>query len=192
MFKKRIASGIIFLTVFSTGGYYLYQKYNPFTYYEDEVHVHADFLIYINDQQIDLTDAKYQSSTSQILHKNVHLHDGEDNVVHRHAEGITFTEFLGSLGFTFTNECLIDPTGMSFCSDTNNVLTLYVNKIPKTILTEYIPQEEDRILLYYGTRDNQKLSEYQNSITNESCIFSGTCPERGIAPAESCGLTCEI
>ncbi len=192
MEKKHLLLACTTVLLFIAASYYLYQKYNPFTYYEDKVHVHSDFMIYINDQQIDLTDEKYQSSTNQILHKNVHLHDGEDNVVHRHAEGVTFSEFLGSLGFTLTNECLTDPTGMSFCSDANNVLTLYVNKIPKTILTEYIPEEEDQILLYFGTRDNPKLSEYQSSITDESCIFSGTCPERGIAPAESCGLTCEI
>jgi hypothetical protein len=127
-----------------------------------------------------------------VLHKNVHLHDGDDHVVHRHAEGITFAEFLTSLGFTLSNECLTDDNGAKYCTDVENVLTLYVNKTPATIATEYIPQEEDQILLYYGQRDNEKLGEYLNSITDESCIFSGTCPERGIAPAESCGLTCEI
>ncbi len=189
---KNIVIVSICILVFAAASYYLYQKYNPFTYYDDEVHVHADFIIYVNDQKIDLASEKYQSSTKQILHKNVHLHDGDDNVVHRHAEGITFAEFLSSVGFNLTNECLTDDAGTTFCSDIDKVLTLYVNKVPKTIITEYIPQEEDQVLLYYGTRDNPKLSEYLGSITDESCIFSGTCPERGIAPAESCGLTCEI
>lgn len=180
------------LLVFVVASYYLYQKYNPFTYYDDEVHVHADFLIYVNDQKVELTSEKYQSSTKQILHKNVHLHDGDDSVVHRHAEGITFAEFLSSVGFTLTNECLTKDTGEIFCADTEKVLALYVNKEPVSDIASYIPQEEDQVLLYYGTKDNQKLSEYLGAITDESCIFSGTCPERGIAPAESCGLTCEI
>jgi hypothetical protein len=192
MEKKHLILASATVILFIAASYYLYQKYNPFTYYDDEVHVHADFLIYIDDQKMDLTSEKYQSSTKQILHKNVHLHDGDDNVVHRHAEGITFAEFLASVGFTLTNECLTNDEGTSYCSNNDKVLSLFVNKVPKTIITEYIPQEEDQVLLYFGTRDNQKLSEYQNSITDESCIFSGTCPERGIAPAESCGLTCEI
>lgn len=189
--KKYLLPGVVLLLV-AGASYYLYQKHNPFTYYEDEVHVHADFLIYINDKKIDLTDVKYQSSAEQILHKNVHLHDGEDNVIHRHAEGITFAEFLGSVGFTLTNDCLTADTNETLCDSEGSVLTLYVNKEPYSDIVSYIPQEEDQILLYYGTTDNPKLNDYLNAITDESCIFSGTCPERGIAPAESCGLTCEI
>lgn len=178
--------------VVAAASYYLYQKYNPFTYYDDEVHVHADFLIYINDQKIDLTDPKYQSSAEQILHKNVHLHDDEDNVVHRHAEGITFAEFLNSVGFTLTNDCLTLDTAEAFCNNETQVLMLYVNKEPYVDISSYIPQEEDQVLLYYGTKGNPNLNQYLDSITNDSCIYSGTCPERGVAPAESCGLTCEI
>jgi hypothetical protein len=189
--KKYLIPGVILVAI-AGASYYLYQKHNPFTYYEDEVHVHADFLIYINDKKIDLTDVKYQSSTEQILHKNVHLHDGEDNVVHRHAEGITFAEFLGSIGFTLTNDCLTTDDGERFCDSEETVLTLYVNKEPYSNITSYIPQEEDQVLLYYGTKNNPNLNQYLDSITDESCIYSGTCPERGIAPAESCGLTCEI
>jgi hypothetical protein len=190
--KERIFVGIILTTLIAGGGYYLYQKYNPFTYYDDEVHVHADFMVIVNDEWIRLTDEKYQSSVKQVLHKNVHLHDGKDDVVHRHADGITFANFLSSIGFTLTNECLTNDQGTSYCADDNNVLTLYVNGVPKTILTEYIPEEEDKVLLYYGSPANPKISEYQSAITNNSCFYSGTCPERGIAPPESCGLTCEI
>lgn len=189
---QRIILGFILFGVLGGGSYYLYQKYNPFTYYDDVVHVHADFLIMIDDQRIDLTDKKYQSSAEAILHKNVHLHDGEDNVVHRHAEDITFVEFLDSLGFTLTNECLSNDIGESFCTNNEKNVALYVNGDIVENVANYIPQEEDQILLYYGIKGSQKVFEYQTAITDESCIYSGTCPERGVAPAESCGLTCEI
>ncbi len=191
MLNKKVLLGLTAIVI-AISGYYLYQKYDPFTYYEDKVHVHADFVVVINDQRINLSEEKYQSSVRQVLHKNVHLHDGDDHVVHRHAEGITYGEFLQSLGFTLTNECLTNDAGEKFCTDENNVLALYVNEVPQTVLTEYIPQEENKVLLYYGTRNNPKLREYLNTVTDESCIYSGTCPERGTAPAESCGLTCEI
>jgi hypothetical protein len=192
--KKRQLIALVLIAIFATAGalYYAYLYHNPFTYYDDEVHVHADFIIVVNDEKLNLTADEYQSSIKQVLHKNVHLHDGDDHVVHRHADGITFAEFLSSLGFTLNNECLTDDNDVKYCTDTENVLTLYVNKTPITLATEYIPQEEDQILLYYGRRDNDKLGEYLDSITDESCIYSGTCRERGTAPAESCGLTCEI
>jgi hypothetical protein len=189
--KRTITILLVFIIALALSSYYLYQTLHQHTH-DSEVHVHSDFLIIINDTPISLTDEKYQSSTSQVLHDHIHLHDNEDNVVHRHAEGITFVDFLQSIGYTLTNECLTDDTATSYCVDPNNVLTLYVNEVPKTILTDYIPQEEDRILLYYGSPNNPKLRDYFDSITNESCIYSGTCPERGVAPAESCGLTCEL
>jgi hypothetical protein len=190
--KKYLATLILSALFVAASGYYLYQKYHPFTSDSSEVHVHSDFAIILNDKKISLTDKKYQSSTEQLLHKHVHLHDGDDKVVHRHAEGITFKEFLQSLGYTLTNECLTDNVGKKFCTDQQNVLTLYVNKHPKTVLTEYIPQEGDQILLYFGAPENPYISSYLDSISSESCIYSGTCPERGTAPAESCGLTCEL
>jgi hypothetical protein len=189
---KRIAIATIFVVLIVGASYYLYQRYNPTTYYDDEVHVHADFLIYINDQEIDLTDTKYQSSAESIKNKNVHLHDGDDNVVHRHADGITFVEFLSSIGFTLTDTCLTTSEQMTLCGDDTNMLALYVNKELRPDITSYIPQEEDQILLYYGSKENQNLTSYLDSITDESCIYSGTCPERGVAPPESCGLTCEL
>lgn len=189
---KRIIIASIVVATLTTAGYLAYQKYNPFTYYEDEVHVHADFVISINDQKLDLKDVKYQSSAESIKHKNVHLHDGDDHVVHRHAEGITFAEFLSSIGFTLTETCLTVEGGDAFCSDDANILTLYVNKQPISKATSYIPQEEDQILLYFGAKENPNLTSYLESVTDESCIYSGTCPERGVAPPESCGLTCEL
>ena len=189
---KRITIATTILIILVAAGVYAYEHYNPFTYYDDSVHVHADFIIYINDQKLNLTDAKYQSSAESIKHKNVHLHDGEDNVVHRHAEGITFAEFLSSVQFTLSDNCLSIDSGEQYCSDTVNALTLYVNKEVNPDIASYIPQEEDQILLYYGARNNLNLERYLEEVTDESCIFSGTCPERGTAPPESCGLTCEL
>jgi hypothetical protein len=189
---QRIIFGILFVGFVTGGSYYLYSKHDPFAYRTDTVHVHADFLIIIDNQKIDLTDSKYQSSAEAVRHKNVHLHDGEDAVVHRHAEGITFAEFLGSLGFTLTDDCLTNDAKGAFCTNAEKQLSLYVNTTPITNITSYIPQEEDQILLYYGVRDDTVITKHLNSITDESCIYSGTCPERGVAPAESCGLTCEL
>ncbi len=189
--KNQIVFGVLFLIILAGGGYYLYSKYLPFNTYEPEVHVHSDFKIIINDEWIRLTDKRYQSSTEQTLHDDIHLHDDKDDVVHRHAEGITFVEFLSSIGFALTEDCLTDDEGEIFCTDEANELVLYVNGEP-TDSTGYINTEEDSILLYYGMRNNPKLTEYFSAITDNSCYYSGTCPERGIAPPESCGLTCDI
>lgn len=158
----------------------------------DVVHVHSDFAFYVLGNKIDLTSEKYQSSSENTKHKTIHFHDGFDNVIHRHAKEVTFTDFLSSIGFTLTNTCLTMDTGTELCTDATNTLKLYVNGRPKTDVATYIIKEEDQILLYYGDPKSPDIIKYQEQITEDSCLYSGNCPERGDPPAESCGLTCEI
>ena len=174
--------------------------YNPFAtenqwYHvseKDEVHVHADFLMYILDERIDLTADKYQSSIDNILLEDFHLHDNNDEVLHRHAEGLTLVAFLQSVGFTLTNDCVTNDLGEQYCTDETNTLTLFINGQAYADVNAYIPQEEDQILVYYGDVESPALQQYLKEISTDSCIYSGTCPEKGTPPPESCGLTCEI
>jgi hypothetical protein len=157
-----------------------------------EYHVHADFHIVIKDALVDLSTDNYMTTAGQELHPDAHLHDGEGDVKHIHAEGITFSEFLQSLGITVTNEC-ITYDSETFCTDDTYILSLYVeNELYAGEIKDYIPVDDERILLYYGTRDNQNLPAYLEAVPDDSCFYSGTCPERGVAPPESCGLTCEL
>ena len=159
----------------------------------EEVHVHSDFLVYLNGTEYDLTDDKYQSEGTQVLHAHIHLHDNNDEVIHRHEQGVTLADFFNSLGFVFTNDCIKDNTGKEFCSDQENELLVFVNDKRLVKPASYVNQEEDQILIYYGSpADDEIIRKLLLRITDEACIYSGTCPERGIAPAESCGLTCEL
>lgn len=158
--------------------------------YNTEVHVHADFAVYMNGNKLDFSQTEYQSSVGQEKDEDVHLHDGDGKVVHRHAEGVTFAQFLKSIGYELTSDCFTTDTNEQYCTNASSTLAFYVNGNPadKTI---YIPKEEDRILLTYGSADSDIKSQLA-SITDESCIHTGSCPERGVATAESCGLTCDV
>jgi hypothetical protein len=158
----------------------------------EKVHVHADFRMYIDDERIRFTDEKYQSSTAHTHHVSLHFHDGNDEVIHRHAEGGTLTEFFESIDIILTNSCLTMDTGPEYCTNDTADLILLVNGKRIDDIDNYIFAEEDRILLYYGNPSNPKLNDYIANITDLSCIYSGTCPERGAPPTESCGLTCEV
>ncbi|MEZ4200423.1 MAG: hypothetical protein R3B69_02410 [Candidatus Paceibacterota bacterium] len=96
------------------------------------------------------------------------------------------------MGFGLADDCIQLDTGEVLCSDEQKLLVVYVNGTPIEHPSSYVNQEEDQILVYYGALDNPKLPDYLAMVTDESCIYSGTCPERGIAPPESCGLTCEL
>ena len=155
-------------------------------------HVHADFLIIANEEKIDLTDDKYMSVADRILHPGVHLHDNNDNVIHFHAPNISLVDFLDSLSLTLTPECFtLDET--AYCTNDTKALRLYVNEVDKTAdIATYEPQDNDRVLLYYGDPSESAITPWLAAVTDRSCIYTGTCPERGTAPAEECGLTCEL
>jgi hypothetical protein len=159
---------------------------------EAEVHVHADWKMIINDEHIRFTDAKYQSINGDVKHNDIHLHDYEDYVIHRHADGVTFADFLASLGFTLTNECLTTDNAQQLCNTEAAQPMLFVNGERYFEMTNYEINEADRILLYYGSPENPRLTEYINSVTDEACLYSGTCLERGYKTTSTCGITCEV
>ena len=179
-------------------GYYLYLQKETGTHpigYADsteEVHVHSDFIVYLDGQAIDLTADKYQTTAAQTKHKHIHLHDNNDDVIHRHDHDITLKDFFDSLGFTLTNDCIVTDAGVEYCTNDTNQLQLYVNGTEVSNITDYINQEEDRLLMYYGDPEAGIVSFLLDEVTDKACIYSGTCPERGTPPPEACGITCEL
>lgn len=160
---------------------------------ETEVHVHSDFIVFLDGSELDLSDDKYMSAANQVLHDSIHIHDNDDRILHRHAENITLADFFESLGFILTDTCFTTDAGEEYCSDEDNELILLVNGERVEQPSKYINQDNDRFLLYYGDEKDQATIDTQFArITDEACIYSLTCPERGTPPPESCGLTCEI
>jgi hypothetical protein len=157
-----------------------------------EVHVHSDFLFYIHSMKVDLTADRYQSSTSSVKHKSFHFHDNIDTMLHRHADGLTLGDFMSSIGIMLTKDCVTLDTGEQYCTDDKNALRMYVNGEVVEDPAAYITQEEDRILLYFGDPNSTDVQTLLSQVSDLSCVYSGTCPERGEPPAESCGITCEI
>ncbi len=155
-------------------------------------HVHGDLLIVVDGISIDLTQERYQSKAENVLHEDIHLHDNEGDIIHRHDADVTLFEFFESIGFSLTPTCLTLDTGASYCTDDDTVLHAYVNGNQYSDIGQYIVNDEDRILIYYGKDDQAQIRNYMDAVSDRACIYSGTCPERGTPPPESCGLTCNI
>ncbi len=193
--KQLIAMGIILVIVLVGAVIYISQSQQNkqiVTDHSDEVHVHSDFLLVLDGQTFDLSDDRYQSTTYDVKHPSFHLHDGISTMLHRHAEGITMSEFLESLNFVVSEDCLTTDTGNQYCANDSNKLAFYANGYQVQDWLNYVNQHEDQLLLYHGEMDQKVLSRWFDKIPDESCIYSGTCPERGDPPYESCALTCEI
>lgn len=174
----------------------------------NEFHAHADFAVYINGEKANFAQEKYMSDENNSLAPFVHLHDGKGNIIHFHAQNIALHQFLSSIGWSFDEDCLTTDTNQTYCNqpstgwvtdgycfidDTNQrvcvqptsgtnlgkTLKLYVNGVQNAQMGNYIPKDLDRILITYGNETLEQIQTQINSVTNEACIQSGKCPERG-------------
>lgn len=150
----------------------------------EKVHEHADFAVYLNGEKFDFTKAKYQSSDTNPLDPDAHLHDGNGDVTHKHRKGITLGYFFDTLGMKFDNQCFTTDDGTQYCNTADKKLTMYVNGKENTQFGNYEFTDLDRILITYG--DMTGVADQITSISDDACLYSEKCPERGTPPTENC------
>ena len=191
--KKLVILGLLLVAAAIIANMFLVQDTQEVGVVGD-IHYHADFAMYLNGQRYNLSQEKYMSTENKSLSNFAHLHDMDGKVIHKHASGITLGFFLETLGMKLTDTCLTLDDGTSYCNIGNKVLKLYVNGKVNTDYAEYDLQDEDKILLSYGSESDQEIKKQLDSVTEEACIYSLTCPEKGAPPAEaSCvGTTCIV
>ena len=140
-------------------------------------HAHFDFKLYLDGQAMDLSQDQYQATVEHPLDERIHLHDGEGGVVHIHAANATLDDFLDSLGIE-----LHETTG----------LRIYVNGREEPQGLDYQPRDLDRILVVDGQATQGQVSQWLATASEQACIYSEKCPERGKPPTETCVGQCTI
>lgn len=150
----------------------------------EKVHEHADFAVYLNGERFDFKPAKYQSSDTNPLDPDAHLHDGNSDVTHKHRKGITLGYFFDTLGMKFDNQCFATDDGKQYCNTADKKLSMYVNGKENTQFGNYEFTDLDRILITYG--DMSGVADQITSVSDMACMYSEKCPERGTPPTENC------
>ena len=165
----------------------------------DPNHTHMDFAVWINGSQLDFSGPEMMSGSSKDepedehadddhKHPTLHLHDGVGHVLHRHKPGLTLKEFFDSIKVGFDDHCYTSFMPMAdgqICSE-KWVLRMFVNGAERTPFdTDYVFVDLDRILITDAT-DGPELEEQLRQLTDDACLYSKTCPERGEPPAEGC------
>lgn len=161
--------------------------------HEVEFHEHADMKVYINEKSVDFSVDRYQTgeahSNEDDGHAHVvdaHLHDNEGGVLHMHAQGVSLGQFFQSLGINFTKDCFILDNNEQYCNSGAKTLKMYVNGKKNLELPDYVFSDLDKILITYGDESSDEILSQQQSVTDDSCIYSLECPERGTPPEEGC------
>lgn len=151
----------------------------------EKTHEHIDLKVYLGNKELDLSQTKYQSTSEDEKDPNVHVHDGNGEVVHKHREGVTLGMFFKSIGISFDQNCLVLDTSERYCNDESNELRFLVNGQNDSRFANYELNDLDRVLINYGPK-NENLESKINSVTDQACMYSEKCPERGTPPTEGC------
>ncbi len=145
-------------------------------------HVHFDIKTYINNSPIDFSLSKYQNNETNPLNNDIHFHDGVGKVVHVHKEGVPISNLFDSFQLTFSQT-------------DRNTLKVYVNGSLNSQGLAYIPVDLDKILVSFGPEEDKNIQKQLSSVSNDACIYSLKCTERGTPPPEGCsggvGSECE-
>lgn len=150
-----------------------------------DVHKHADFKVYINGEAYNFSQEKYMSSKNKTLSNFIHLHDMDGTIIHQHMSTITLGQFFQSLEMKFNETCFVLDNGTSYCNNQEKTLKFYVNGKINHQFGKYEFNDLDRILISYGSEDESIINKQIESVTDNGCIQSKKCPEKGEPGDES-------
>ncbi|MBP9850890.1 MAG: hypothetical protein KBC47_04320 [Candidatus Peribacteraceae bacterium] len=159
----------------------------------DPNHTHADFAVWIEGKQIEFSTEQFMSGSASdeehagALSTYLHLHDGNGHVLHRHKPDLTLTEFFGSLpGIRYHGSDFIFMDCLS-CRHSSGKFTvkLYVNGEEEPLGSQYVFKDEDQLLITDAS-DPTELRKEIRMTSDDACMYSRTCPERGDPPTENC------
>lgn len=143
-----------------------------------EVHWHADFALFIRGERYDFDDDRFYSDEDVERGVNVHLHRPRAHVVHVHRESTTWREFLATLGFELTDDCLALPDGERLCASETERLSFILNGVRLDSLAFQDITDIDRALISFGGESEAELWRQYEQVTDEACIVSLQCMDR--------------
>jgi hypothetical protein len=132
-------------------------------------HEHAAFLVKVNGQNIDFSQPKYQVQSDYI-----HVENGDGTTLHRHATNVTFADFLKSIKMDIDkkNNCLVFTNGTEYCDDNNNKLRTLINGHSTKSISEYILNNNDRLLVIYGNENDKEIAKALDELNKIKIQFT--------------------
>jgi hypothetical protein len=126
-------------------------------------HTHAAFLVKVNGENIDFSQPQYQ-----VVSDYIHVENGDGTTLHRHATNVTFADFLESVKMNIDeeNNCLEFTNGTEYCNNNFNQLRTFVNGNPTNSISDYVINDNDRLLVIYGKETDEQISEALDELNN--------------------------
>ena len=117
-------------------------------------HIHASLLVKIFGDKFDFSTSNFQINSPWI-----HFENSDGDTIHRHSTGVELAYLFNSMKIAIDEKCFIFPDGRQFCTNEDYTLTYYVNQQKVDDISDYIVQENDRILITYGNEDQEAIDK---------------------------------
>ena len=117
-------------------------------------HEHAAFLVKLDGVPIDFSESRYQ-----VKSRLIHVENNDGTTLHRHATDVPFIEFLNSVDMDIRNGCFVGDDGREYCDTADKKLRYFVNGTETASISDYIPNENDRILVIYGDENDNEIKQ---------------------------------
>ena len=125
-------------------------------------HEHASILVRIFGDKFDFAVPSYQIKNSWI-----HFEDRDGTTIHRHSSGVTLGYLFANLGIDIDSECYKFPDGRQFCSNEDYRLKYYINHQIVKDVNDYVLEEDDRILITYGSETPEQIEEQLKELDSQ-------------------------
>jgi len=133
-------------------------------------HRHADLKVYVLGNPIDFGVSKYQ-----LQDELTHFENRDGDVAHTHATGITLGFLFETLRMKIDGNCLTSEAGNTYCNKGNAELKVFVKSTGTDwdqifYPSDYRIQDLDKILVTYGTENEEGIKTQMESVTDKAAI----------------------
>jgi hypothetical protein len=149
------------------------------TYNPPAVHYHANFAVYINGRRELFKGPQYYQEVNVCsLHgttplARVHMHDEVNNVVHVHAEAVTWGELFQNIGWGIGPDYLATPDTI-YAADGDNQLNVLLNGKNVSGITniaQTVIHDKDQLLVSYGNESTTDLAQQFKTVGNSAAKY---------------------
>jgi hypothetical protein len=147
-------------------------------YKPGQVHYHANFAVYINNQREQFKGTQYYQevalcSTNDISNplERTHMHEEVNGVIHVHDHAVTWSQFFENLGWYVGPDFVQTADGTMYKADETNKLHILLNNQDYTGLTSIantVIKDRDRLLVSFGNADDNELQTEYKTVPNNA------------------------
>jgi hypothetical protein len=156
------------------------------------VHFHANWALFIDGQRLDLSHDRYMEDVVACGHGGqvapegrVHMHNGEDHVVHVHHDGVSWGHFFQNLGFAASRGFLaLDDGRILTADDGGRTLKYVVNGIVVDDVVTRMIRPGDRLLVSFGPESPEEVLRTQFPQVAEDAPIYDTHDDPGACAGE--------